>query len=63
MKPELSVKKKVLALERRKQQLDSLIAFIKSHPHATNGTRLIPLWHRTGLLFDDYALNSSNLCG
>jgi hypothetical protein len=56
MRPELNVKKKVLALERRKKQVDALIAFIKTHPLTAAEGRLFGVAHRTALLFEGYAL-------
>src|ERR1700676_5229732 len=56
MRPELNVKKKVQALERRKAQFHALIKFIKTHPLSACEGTLLPLAHRTGLIFDDYAI-------
>jgi hypothetical protein len=56
MKTELNIKKKVLALERRKAQFDALIRFIKAHPHAASEATLCALRHRTGLYFCDFAI-------
>ena len=56
MKPEANVKKKVQALDRRKGQIDWLIAFLQSHPLVASECILRPLWHRLGLYFSDYAL-------
>lgn len=44
------------ALERRKAQFDTLIEFIKTHPLAASESSLIAFPHRTGLIFDDYAV-------
>lgn len=56
MRPETNVKKKVLALERRKAQLDGLIAFLKSHPRIAAEGVLFAFPGRIGLKFGDYAL-------
>jgi hypothetical protein len=56
MRPELNVKKKVQSLERRKAQFNALIEFIKTHPLTACEGTLLPLAHRTGLIFDDYAI-------
>jgi hypothetical protein len=56
MRPNLNVKKKVQALERRKAQFDALIKFIKTHPLTACEGRLFAFAHRTGLMFDDYAV-------
>jgi hypothetical protein len=46
----------VAALERRKVQIDALIKFIKTHPLTACEGALLPLAHRTGLIFHDYAV-------
>jgi hypothetical protein len=56
MRPELNVRNKVLALERRKKQLDALIVFIKTHPLTATEGILRPLNNRPGLYFPDYAI-------
>jgi hypothetical protein len=56
MRPELNIKKKVQALERRRSQFDALVEFIKTHPKTACECTLLPLAHRTGLLFDGYAI-------
>jgi hypothetical protein len=56
MKPELAVKRKVKALERRKALLDALITFLKKHPDIAAVTDLHQLTSRTGLLYEDVAL-------
>jgi len=56
MRPELNIRKKVTALERRKAQLDALIDFIKTHPLTASESRLFGFAHKTGLLFEDYAV-------
>ena len=56
MRPELNVKKKVQALERRKEELDALIAFVKNHPLTACECTLRPLNNRPGLYFADYAI-------
>ncbi|MBZ5524357.1 MAG: hypothetical protein LAP21_19140 [Acidobacteriia bacterium] len=48
MKPEANVKKKVQALERRKEQIDWLIAFLQSHPLVASEGTLHPLGYRLG---------------
>jgi hypothetical protein len=56
MRLELTIKKKVQALERRRSQCGALIDFIKTHPQTACECTLLPLAHRTGLLFDGYAI-------
>ncbi|HWW16058.1 MAG TPA: hypothetical protein VN310_15460 [Candidatus Dormibacteraeota bacterium] len=56
MRPEQNVKKKVLALERRRAQVDALIDFVKSHPLTAYESTLLPLNSRPGLYFEDFAI-------
>jgi hypothetical protein len=56
MRPELNFRKKVKALERRKAHLDALIDFIKTHPLTAAESRLFAFAHKTGLIFEDYAV-------
>jgi hypothetical protein len=56
MRPELAVKNKVKALERKKAQLHALIIFLQRHPEIAAETTLKELSGRTGLYFEDYAI-------
>jgi hypothetical protein len=56
MRPELAVKRKVKALERRKALLDTLIIFLKKHPDIAAATDLHQLTSRMGLLYEEVAL-------
>jgi hypothetical protein len=56
MKPELNVKKKVEALERRRAMLHALIAFVQAHPRIASEAVLHGLAGNTGLFFNEYAL-------
>jgi hypothetical protein len=56
MKTELAVKRKVKALERKKELLDALITFLKKHPDIAAATDFHQLSNRVGLLFEDVAL-------
>ena len=56
VRPEHNAKRKIQALERRKLLIDSLIAFMRTHPNISSEATLPPLRNRTGLYFYDIAL-------
>jgi hypothetical protein len=56
MHPELAVKHKLKALERKKALLDSLIKFVQKHPDVAAATVLKQLSTKTVLYFEDYAI-------
>jgi hypothetical protein len=56
MRPEVNLKRKITALERRKALLDALIDYLRAHPNIADETRLRQLYSRTGLYFYDTAI-------
>jgi hypothetical protein len=48
MRPELAVKHKVKALERRKALIDALITYLQKHPDIAAASLLKPLNNKTG---------------
>ncbi len=56
MRPELNAKHKIAALKQRKNLLDALIEFVRTHPNISSDAVLKPLYNRTGLYFADCAL-------
>jgi hypothetical protein len=56
MRPEVNLKNKIRALERKKALLDALITFLRAHPDIASETVLHQLYNRIGLYFYDTAI-------